>query len=388
MTDVPPPQSDQAPPPPDHPATEHLPPPPPAPAPSVQLPPPPPPPAGVELPPPPTSSHSKTRAEREAERKAKYATKKAENRAKYAAKQEEIRTKYEARRDELVAERVVQKEQRASQKAERIVRDGQNAAALEVRGPSQGTASIRPDPSEPEHHEGALVPFEWNPTNARIEPGRESQQIARQAERDAKRAELEARVARRKVERQADKAERKRLRSVTVKGFGIKAVDQTITYRRESHPFAGTTARVETAGEIESRFTATRLALLGPFALAFKKKKDKRELYLTVEGPEFAWVIEVQPELGASARKFAAELSAASRRVPAHENLQTSPKSSPSGNELEVLPAPASLPSPPTAPPIEAPDVAGQLEKLAGLHAAGALTDDEFAAAKARLLEG
>ncbi|HLG10958.1 MAG TPA: SHOCT domain-containing protein, partial [Dehalococcoidia bacterium] len=41
------------------------------------------------------------------------------------------------------------------------------------------------------------------------------------------------------------------------------------------------------------------------------------------------------------------------------------------------------------APAVAAPgDVSAQLANLAGLHAQGALTDEEFAAAKARVLAG
>jgi hypothetical protein len=34
---------------------------------------------------------------------------------------------------------------------------------------------------------------------------------------------------------------------------------------------------------LQTRFTATRLALIGPFALAFKKKKSRKNGYLTIE---------------------------------------------------------------------------------------------------------
>lgn len=41
--------------------------------------------------------------------------------------------------------------------------------------------------------------------------------------------------------------------------------------------------RIETQHEIERRYTATRLVLLGPLALDFKKKKDIKHKYLTIE---------------------------------------------------------------------------------------------------------
>ena len=42
----------------------------------------------------------------------------------------------------------------------------------------------------------------------------------------------------------------------------------------------------------------------------------------------------------------------------------------------------------PPAPPSGAPDVVSQLQDLAALHDAGKVTDDEFAALKAKLLAG
>jgi hypothetical protein len=47
----------------------------------------------------------------------------------------------------------------------------------------------------------------------------------------------------------------------------------------------------------------------------------------------------------------------------------------------------AGEPAPPQAgPPPPAPDTTSELERLAALHASGALSDEEFAAAKARIL--
>jgi len=50
-------------------------------------------------------------------------------------------------------------------------------------------------------------------------------------------------------------------------------------------------------------------------------------------------------------------------------------------SQLEQQQAP-----PPPAPPAAGPSVADQLQQLAALHQQGMLTDDEFAAAKAKLL--
>jgi predicted nucleic acid-binding Zn-ribbon protein len=72
-------------------------------------------------------------------------------------------------------------------------------------------------------------------------------------------------------------------------------------------------ATVETSGEIEKRITATRILATGVFALALRKKKDNRELFLTVEGEGFAFVVEVDPKKQAEARQFAAKINTAAR---------------------------------------------------------------------------
>lgn len=118
-------------------------------------------------------------------------------------------------------------------------------------------------------------------------------------------------------------------------------------------------ARVETAGDIQSRVTVTRLLATGVFAFALKKKKDSRELYLTVEGAGGAFVVDVDPRKGRAAREFAAKVNAASARGE----------------------APAAAAAPPAGP-----DVVGQLRQLGELRDQGVLTDAEFEAKKAELL--
>lgn len=49
-------------------------------------------------------------------------------------------------------------------------------------------------------------------------------------------------------------------------------------------------------------------------------------------------------------------------------------------------PAPAAAPAPPAAPAGDGPDLMAQLTQLGTLHAQGILSDEEFAAAKAKLL--
>lgn len=118
--------------------------------------------------------------------------------------------------------------------------------------------------------------------------------------------------------------------------------------------FAGSVMRVETEGQLTSRITATRLVALGVFALAARKTVDDRQLYLTVDGDGFQLVSKVDPTLGAAARQFAATYNTRS-------------------GGLAKQPTPGA-------------GTSAELERLAKLHADGALTDQEFAAAKARLL--
>ena len=46
------------------------------------------------------------------------------------------------------------------------------------------------------------------------------------------------------------------------------------------------------------------------------------------------------------------------------------------------------MPPPPAPAPAAAPDLTAQLQQLAQLHTAGVLSDEEFAAAKQKLLAG
>ena len=112
--------------------------------------------------------------------------------------------------------------------------------------------------------------------------------------------------------------------------------------------------------------TATRLVLTGPLALAWRKKKDTRELYLLVEGEGWAISVPVDPKKGAEARGFAARINAAASSQA----------------------APAAAGAPAAAPSAPAPsDALEQIRKLGELKDAGLLTDEEFDAKKAELLK-
>lgn len=147
---------------------------------------------------------------------------------------------------------------------------------------------------------------------------------------------------------------------------GIVLTDDYIQHKDGSGPVAGARATVDTAGQMRHRITATRLVLTGPLALAWRKKKDDRELFLTVEGQGFAICVAVDPRDGKRARQFAARINSLASKAS------------------QSLPAPPSPPTPPER--AEMSSVADELRKLADLHAAGMLTSEEFETQKRRLL--
>lgn len=149
------------------------------------------------------------------------------------------------------------------------------------------------------------------------------------------------------------------------RGFGFTLFSDRIQkdgIRAESHPLAGVSAQVESAEELQQRVTVTRLALTGVFAFALKKKSGGTS-YLTIQGPGFAWVEEVERKQRQQAVEFAAKVRAAATRLPRVALSASQP----------IQPGPV--------------DVTDQIRKLGELHAAGVLTDEEFSAKKSELLD-
>ena len=134
--------------------------------------------------------------------------------------------------------------------------------------------------------------------------------------------------------------------------------------------FSGSVVRVETSGQIRGRVTATRVALLGVFAVAAQKKVDDRQLFLTIEGDGFQCVVQVHPDESAAAREFAARYNTMAARGA-------------DGDGRPVAKASVRDAAPAAAPTASLVD---QLSQLASLRDAGALSDEEFTAAKAQLL--
>jgi hypothetical protein len=130
-------------------------------------------------------------------------------------------------------------------------------------------------------------------------------------------------------------------------------------------------------GSIASRHEAElgRLVLLGPIGLFARKKVDKRELYLTVEGTGFSIVQKLNPDLdGVKARAFAARINSKAAAGSAHM-MQAGLSTNSVGVSQITAAAQQGISS-----------VADELTKLAELRQNGVLTDAEFAAEKAKLL--
>jgi len=101
---------------------------------------------------------------------------------------------------------------------------------------------------------------------------------------------------------------------------GRLRLSSTTFYDGQSgRPLAGVHASVEDSGTVHRRFSLTRLALLGPAAVAFPKKLDDRELYLTIEGPEWVVVraiaLKTNPSAAVAAREFVAKVNHAASRL-------------------------------------------------------------------------
>lgn len=75
-----------------------------------------------------------------------------------------------------------------------------------------------------------------------------------------------------------------------------------------SKPLDGVVARIEEGRELESRLTLTRMALLGAFALAAPKRKGG-ERFVTIEGPDFIWCMEVKRKNTGNAVRFVAKVN-------------------------------------------------------------------------------
>lgn len=73
-----------------------------------------------------------------------------------------------------------------------------------------------------------------------------------------------------------------------------------------------TAVTIEDGADLEARITATRLVLIGVFALAFRKRKGG-EKYLVLESTDAVAVVEVDRKSVAKAQRFAAAVRTATK---------------------------------------------------------------------------
>jgi hypothetical protein len=144
-------------------------------------------------------------------------------------------------------------------------------------------------------------------------------------------------------------------------------------------------ATVESGGSIQrtQRPTLTRMALgsilpgtalIPGLAMPKTTVHDDRELYFVIEHPEWARLMKLDPSLGEQARAVAVAINQAANELKAKRVAA----------EAAQVAEPAVLAAAPAAD--SAADTVAQLAQLAQLHGAGALSDEEFAQAKARVL--
>jgi hypothetical protein len=100
--------------------------------------------------------------------------------------------------------------------------------------------------------------------------------------------------------------------------YGIKiSKDGQLSHKQGSGPLAGAVAAVESVGEINKRVTATRVVLTGPLALLLKKKRDDRQVFITISGDDYDLLITVSGDAKhqASARRFVQLFNQAAQRA-------------------------------------------------------------------------
>lgn len=139
--------------------------------------------------------------------------------------------------------------------------------------------------------------------------------------------------------------------------------DNALVFDREVKTPVGVTASLEEGEELEKRITAARMLAVGWYALTMPKKTGGTK-YLVIDGPDFFWSMEVAQSQIQESMGAVSVVNNLSKRL--------TPKAAP------VAPAAASA--------SEGEHFVDRLERLAKLHENGALTDEEFTAAKMKLI--
>lgn len=97
-----------------------------------------------------------------------------------------------------------------------------------------------------------------------------------------------------------------KVRDATIGLTGLRVAKKPLRFTASGQadvPVAGARITVD-RGESAKRITATRLALVGPFALAFKK--DRTKMFITIEGADgSALLVECPAKKEGVARKLA-----------------------------------------------------------------------------------
>lgn len=101
---------------------------------------------------------------------------------------------------------------------------------------------------------------------------------------------------------------------------GVKLFEDSVIVNGKTFLLApDVSATVDTAGNLSRtrRYTATRVALLGPFSLFAPKgvKHDDRELFLLIEGRGWAELVQCNADAQARTRSFAQAINTAARNV-------------------------------------------------------------------------
>ena len=143
----------------------------------------------------------------------------------------------------------------------------------------------------------------------------------------------------------------------------LEIKDNALVFDREVKTPIGVTASLEEGEALEKRITATRMLAVGWYALAMPKKTGGTR-YLVIEGPDFFWSMEVAQGQVQEAMGAVSVINNLSKRL--------TPKEAPT--------------APAASAASEGEHFVDRLERLARLHENGALTDEEFAAAKAKLI--
>ena len=139
---------------------------------------------------------------------------------------------------------------------------------------------------------------------------------------------------------------------------------QTGTFKKTdfiTYAWSDIDASVGTEEELKERLTLSRIALVGPFAVFFRKKSTKVEYFLTISKGDDHGLFKVAPASNSNFKPVKSLIEMHQRPI--------------SRTESQASPAPAAI------------DPLDRLEKLARLLEQGILTQDEFDKKKAEILE-